>query len=225
MKMSTATKKAVDSTLNIFKVLDEKEYIRIRDMINSFSTEDQLIEFLINPISIYTEPLKEPTGSILNKIIDSEGIIIDEIMNLPYIHKVEVDGVLYPVKSRKKLTMIPTYIRRNMQISIKEGKTSTSSNTSDVTGMSAGSAKNGQFSDTETTTILQHNGMDILKEVLGPLSHDAKAKKVYKSSLVKTGTVAMKDLPESDSKGVHMLMDQILKEMGIDSDLVTHPEE
>ncbi|MGL5718549.1 MAG: hypothetical protein ACRCX2_36430 [Paraclostridium sp.] len=218
-------KAAVDSTLSIFKMLEESEYLRIKDLINSFTKEEELIEFLINPINIYFEPTKEPSGLTLNKIIDKERIIISEPVYLPYKAKVEVDGELYPVRTNKRVTILHTYVRKNQQIANKEARSANTGSVSDILGMAAGGDRVGTFSDSEWAVMLQQNNFNVLKELCGPASADIGQKKEFRSKLVTMGEVSLADLPEDvNNKRALLYLDHKLKEMGIDSSLIKYPE-
>lgn len=216
---------AIISTLGIFKPLDEDMYIRVKDIIDSFEDKEDLIQFLINPIPFYTEQTREPSGVNLNKVAAQERMILSEPVYLGFKGKVEVDGVMHPIRSMKNLYIGPSYIRKNQQISNKEAKSATSDNTQDILGQAAGSDKVGTFSDAEWTTCLQHNTYNIIKELNGPASHDVEQKKVFRNSMMTLGEVSLADLPESvENKRSLMYLDQMLKMMDIDSDLIKFPE-
>ena len=220
-----ALKEAVESTLAIFKLLDTKEYIRVKELIESYTKEEDLINFLINPINVYFEPRQEPTGLVLNAIKAKERIIVSEHMYMPFKGKVNVDGVSYPIRTAKRLTIYHTYVRKNQQIALKEAKSADTKSVSDILGMSAGGDKVGTFSDAEWTTCLQQNNFNVIKELCGPGSADLGQKKEMRTQLMNSGEVSLTDLPDStDNKRVLHYLDHVLKSMGMDSDLVQFPE-
>ncbi|MGL5766516.1 MAG: hypothetical protein ACRCX8_12840 [Sarcina sp.] len=197
----------------------------VKDIIDGFTRKEDLIEFLINPVNFYSSPTKEPSGLALNKVSDSERIILSEYAYMPFKGKVEVDGVFYPVRTLKKLCIYPTYIRKNQQIANKEAKSANSDNNTNILGQAAGGDKVGTFSDAEWTVCLQHNLYNITKELNGPASHDLAQKKVYRSTMMNLGEVSLKDLPENvENKRSIVYLDQTLKMMGIDTDLIKFPE-
>lgn len=216
---------AIKSRLNIFKELDSAMYDMVKDTIESFKRKEDLIEYLINPVPFYTTPTKEPSGATLNKISTSERIILTEKVYMPFKAKVEIDGVKYPVQTLKKLTIYPSYVRKNQQIANKEAKSATSENTTNILGQAAGSDKVGTFSDAEWTVCLQHGLYNVTKELNGPASHDMEQKKVYRNTMMNLGEVSLKELPDAvENKRSLIYLDQMLKTMGIDSDLIQYPE-
>lgn len=218
-------REAIESTLRIYKTLDENMYNMVKDLISSFDDKEDLIQFLINPIPFYTEQTKEPSGIVLNRVAKQERIILSEPVYLGFKGKVIVDGKEYPVRSMKNLYIGPSYVRKNQQISNKEAKSATADNTQDVLGQAAGSDKVGTFSDAEWTTCLQHNTYNIIKELNGPASHDVEQKKVFRNNMMAVGEVSLEDLPDSvENKRSLLYLDQMLKMMDIDSDLIKYPE-
>lgn len=219
-------REAINSRINIFTLLGDAQMLSmVKDTIESFRKKEDLVEYLINPVPFYTAPLAEPSGLVLNKVCDSERIILAEHVYMPFKGKVVVDGVEYPVRSHKRLCIYPSYIRKNQQISNKEAKSATSENTTNILGQAAGSDKVGTFSDAEWTVCLQHNLYNITKELNGPASHDMEAKKVYRNTMMNLGEVNLSDLPDTvESKRSIVYLDHMLKMMGIDTDLIQYPE-
>lgn len=215
--------KAVAQTLeNIYMLEAEHEdkdnYERIKEVMEGFKTEDDLIQFLITPPNVYFEPRQEPTRKVLRAITKKRGIINTEHVRFPHQFQDENGrGAL----SQKKLTMYPLYVRANQQISMKEGKSAKEDTSRDITGMVTGKgARSGAFTDAEITVSIAQHAENVMKELLGPGSHDAVSKRAMKQSIIKTGQVSLKDLPDSpENKKSNIYLREVLRAYGIDTDL------
>ena len=224
-------KLAISETLKVLKQIDEHNYLLIKDLIESYDISkpkdvDALIELLINPPPGYHTPGGEPKANTLNAIKDSEGIILSERVYIPHTGKITGDdGKLYSPLSAKKLTMYHTYVRKNQQISVKEAKSSGSTDSTNVLGMAAGADKVGTFSNTEWTICLRHGQYNTLKELNGPASQNLEQKRKFRSDLLTTGKVSLTDLPDmSEDRKALVFLHHTLLSMGIDSDLIIYPE-
>lgn len=200
------------------KHTEKSNYERIKEMLEECKTEDELVKILIEPPNVYFEPRQEPTREVLRAVTAKRKIINTEYIRFPHQFRDEQGrGAL----SSKKLTMYPLYIRANQQISQKEGKSAKDDTSRDVTGMVTGKgSKSGAFSDAEILVGLSQHAEAVMRELLGPSSHDAVAKKAMKQSIIKTGQVSLKDLPDSpDNKKSNIYLREILRAYGIDTDL------
>lgn len=214
--------KAIKNTLDIFEQLDPANADRIRNEMESM-TRQELVEYLINPMQIYFDPGKEPKPTVLDRIIAKEKIILTEQVEMPHIYR-NKDGK--GVLTRKKLTILPLYARANQQIAMKEGKAASENVTRNIAGQVTGkAAKSGQFSDSELTVTIGHDMNNVMRELMGPASHDLVSKKEMKQSIIKTGEVSLKDLTDnSTNKKSLKYFSEILKSMDIDTDLIDAPE-
>lgn len=214
--------KAIKNTLDIMEMLDPANADRVRDEMQSL-TRQELIEYLINPMQIYFDPGKEPRPSVLDKVIAKEKIVLTEQVEMPHIAR-NKDGK--GVVTRKKLTILPLYARANQQIAMKEGKAASENITRNIAGQVTGkAAKSGQFSDSELTVTIGHGLDNIMKELMGPASHDLVSKKEMKQSIIKTGEVSLKNLTDSSANKKSLkYFSEILRSMDIDTDLVEPPE-
>ena len=214
--------KAIKNTLDIMEMLDPDNADRVRDEMQSL-TRQELIEYLINPMQIYFDPGKEPRPSVLDKVIAKEKIVLTEQVEMPHISR-NKDGK--GVVTRKKLTILPLYARANQQIAMKEGKAASENITRNIAGQVTGkAAKSGQFSDSELTVTIGHGLDNIMKELMGPASHDLVSKKEMKQSIIKTGEVSLKNLTDSSANKKSLkYFSEILRSMDIDTDLVEPPE-
>lgn len=214
--------KSIENTLDIFEMLDPDNYLRVKDDMESM-TREELINFLINPIQVYFDPGNEIKPSILDKVISKEKIVITEPVEMKHI-SMNKDGK--GVITRKSLTILPLYARANQQIAMKEGKAASENITRNIAGQVTGkAAKSGQFSDAELTVTIGHDVNNIMRELMGPASHDLVSKKEMKQSIIKTGEVSLKNLTDNaENKKSLRYFAEILKSMDIDTDLVEPPQ-
>lgn len=207
---------AVSETIRVFKELDEAEGARIEELLSSCEDRDQLVEYLINILNFYAQPNRH----VLRKIRESEEIINQEYVRLPHVNQKDGKGVL----SNKKLLILPLYVRANQQIALKEGKAAQESNLRNITGQVTGASKSGSLSDSEICTLIGNGSPNIIREMLGPASHDLVAKREMKQSIIRTGDVSLNDLTDSpENKKSLRYMSEVLKAYGLDNDLVDIP--
>lgn len=214
--------KSIKNTLDIFEILDPANADRLRNEMESM-TRQELIDYLINPIQIYFDPGNEIKPVVLDKVINKEKIILTEQVEMRHIYRNKAGkGVL----TRKKLTILPLYARANQQIAMKEGKAASENVTRNIAGQVTGkAAKSGQFSDSELTVTIGHDMNNVMRELMGPASHDLVSKKEMKQSIIKTGEVSLKDLTDnSQNKKSLKYFSEILRSMDIDTDLIDTPE-
>lgn len=207
---------AVSETIRVFKMLDESEGARIEELLTTCEDRDQLVEYLINILNFYAQPNRH----VLRRIRESEQIINQEYVHLPHVNIRNGKGVL----SNKKLLILPLYVRANQQIALKEGKAAQESTLRNITGQVTGASKSGSLSDSEIATLIGNGSPNIIKEMLGPASHDLVAKREMKQSIIRTGDVSLKDLTDSpENKKSLRYMSEVLKAYGLDNDLVDVP--
>lgn len=207
---------AVSETIRVFKMLDESEGARIEELLTTCEDRDQLVEYLINILNFYAQPNRH----VLRRVRESEQIINQEYVHLPHVNIRNGKGVL----SNKKLLILPLYVRANQQIALKEGKAAQESTLRNITGQVTGSSKSGSLSDSEICTLIGNGSPNIIKEMLGPASHDLVAKREMKQSIIRTGDVSLKDLTDSpENKKSLRYMSEVLKAYGLDNDLVDVP--
>lgn len=221
IKVSPKVKEAINSRLHILSILSKENYDECVNTLNSFKTEKDIINYLIEPMPFYFEPTKEPSRQLLNKVIKEEGIIIEEQFHYPHIMKDENgNGIL----STKKFCSFPLYVRRNQQIAMKEGKSAKSSHERDVSGAVSGDSQAGVFTMEELAAVIAQGSYNVIKEFLGPGSTNMKAKEEIKSQIYNKGEASMDELPEHMAiSGSVRQMDHILKALGYDSDIVGTP--
>ena len=205
--------------LDIRQMIGDKYYQEMLEYLQSQKTEADLVNFLINPVGLYTEPTKEPKLEVLTAIIDKYGIVIDE--QFEFRHE-SMDENGNGVINDKKLTCMPLYVRANQQIADKEGKSAEEDTGRNVAGqVSSKTSKSGAFTDSEISVAIAQDANAVMEELLGPSSHDLTAKKEMKAQLYKTGSVKLKDLTQqSGNKRSLMYFSEILKSISIDSDLI-----
>lgn len=207
---------AVSETIRVFKMLDESEGARIEELLTTCEDRDQLVEYLINILNFYAQPNRH----VLRRVRESEQIINQEYVHLPHVNIRNGKGVL----SNKKLLILPLYVRANQQIALKEGKAAQESTLRNITGQVTGASKSGSLSDSEIATLIGNGSPNIIKEMLGPASHDLVAKREMKQSIIRTGDVSLKDLTDSpENKKSLRYMSEVLKAYGLDNDLVDVP--
>ena len=207
---------AVSETIRVFKMLDESEGARIEELLTTCEDIDQLVEYLINILNFYAQPNRH----VLRRVRESEQIINQEYVHLPHVNIRNGKGVL----SNKKLLILPLYVRANQQIALKEGKAAQESTLRNITGQVTGASKSGSLSDSEIATLIGNGSPNIIKEMLGPASHDLVAKREMKQSIIRTGDVSLKDLTDSpENKKSLRYMSEVLKAYGLDNDLVDVP--
>lgn len=207
---------AVSETIRVFKMLDESEGARIEELLTTCEDRDQLVEYLINILNFYAQPNRH----VLRRVRESEQIINQEYVHLPHVNIRNDKGVL----SNKKLLILPLYVRANQQIALKEGKAAQESTLRNITGQVTGASKSGSLSDSEIATLIGNGSPNIIKEMLGPASHDLVAKREMKQSIIRTGDVSLKDLTDSpENKKSLRYMSEVLKAYGLDNDLVDVP--
>lgn len=207
---------AVSETIRVFKMLDESEGARIEELLTTCEDRDQLVEYLINILNFYAQPNRH----VLRRVRESEQIINQEYVHLPHVNIRNGKGVL----SNKKLLILPLYVRANQQIALKEGKAAQESILRNITGQVTGASKSGSLSDSEIATLIGNGSPNIIKEMLGPASHDLVAKREMKQSIIRTGDVSLKDLTDSpENKKSLRYMSEVLKAYGLDNDLVDVP--
>ena len=197
-------------------MLDESEGARIEELLTTCEDRDQLVEYLINILNFYAQPNRH----VLRRVRESEQIINQEYVHLPHVNIRNGKGVL----SNKKLLILPLYVRANQQIALKEGKAAQESTLRNITGQVTGASKSGSLSDSEIATLIGNGSPNIIKEMLGPASHDLVAKREMKQSIIRTGDVSLKDLTDSpENKKSLRYMSEVLKAYGLDNDLVDVP--
>ena len=207
---------AVSETIRVFKMLDESEGARIEELLTTCEDRDQLVEYLMNILNFYAQPNRH----VLRRVRESEQIINQEYVHLPHVNIRNGKGVL----SNKKLLILPLYVRANQQIALKEGKAAQESTLRNITGQVTGASKSGSLSDSEIATLIGNGSPNIIKEMLGPASHDLVAKREMKQSIIRTGDVSLKDLTDSpENKKSLRYMSEVLKAYGLDNDLVDVP--
>ena len=207
---------AVSETIRVFKMLDESEGARIEELLTTCEDRDQLVEYLINILNFYAQPNRH----VLRRVRESEQIINQEYVHLPHVNMRNGKGVL----SNKKLLILPLYVRANQQIALKEGKAAQESTLRNITGQVTGASKSGSLSDSEIATLIGNGSPNIIKEMLGPASHDLVAKREMKQSIIRTGDVSLKDLTDSpENKKSLRYMSEVLKAYGLDNDLIDVP--
>lgn len=210
---------AQESVMEMLLMLDKENAQRIEDLWDGLSDEE-LIFNLTNMQNLYFAPNAYPSKQTLDKIIKKRRIITQE--KFIFYDQTDEDGVGY-LGSRDNTCYILT-VRRNQQITSKESVVATKAEIRDVTNQVAGTDKKGQYSDTEISVAVAHGAHAINKELLGAASHDMKAKSIYREKLSMNGEVSLTDLPnEPQNKKSLILIDEVLKMMGFDSDLVTTP--
>lgn len=209
----------INRKLDVRQMLGEKYYNEMLDYIQSQKSEKDLVEFLINPVGVYTEPTKEPKLPVLTSIIEKYGIILDEQFEFKH-ESMDENG--NGVINDKKLICVPLYVRANQQIADKEGKSAEDDMGRNVAGqVSSKTSKSGAFTDSEITVTIAQDANAVMQELLGPSSHDLVAKKEMKAQIYKNGTVKLKDLPQSSAnKRSLQYFSEILKSISIDNDLV-----
>lgn len=217
-KLQLAANRAVEKMMDV----DEKNGLRIKDLLESCTKEEDLVNLLINPFSFYTEPTKEPKKEVLSRVIEKYRIITTERFHIPHMAKDENgNGVL----TNKRLSAFPLYVRSNQQIALKEGKSAKEDTSRNITGQVAGKkARSGAFTDAEITVAAAQGADSVMYELLGAGSHDLEAKKDLKKQIYTKGEASLKDLSnESKDKKSLIYFDEILKGLGLDSDLVSPP--
>lgn len=209
----------INRKLDIRLMIGEKHYLEMIDMLQNQKTEADLVNFLINPVGLYTEPTKEPKLEVLTAVVEKYGIIQDE--QFEFRHE-SIDENGHGVINDKKLTCSPLYVRANQQIADKEGKSAESDSGRNVAGqVSSKESKSGAFTDAEIAVAIAQDADAVLEELLGPASHDLTAKKEMKAQIYKSGSVKLKDLPKSSKdKRSLIYFSEILKSISIDNDLV-----
>ena len=200
-------------------MLGEKHYTEMIDYLESQKNEADMIKFLTTPVGVYAEPTKEPKIDVLTAIVEKYGIIISEQWEFRH-ESMDENG--RGVINDKQLSCYPLYVRANQQIGDKEGKSAESDSGRNVAGqVSSKESKSGAFTDSEITVGIAQSADAVMKELLGPASHDLAAKKEMKRELYQTGKASLKSLPnDSSNKRSVTYFDHILKALGIDTDLV-----
>lgn len=216
-------KLAISETLKVIDMFESPENSsRVRSEMESMPNEEALKDYLCEEMTIYMKPFHEISKNIIDKIIKSERIIISEHLSLPHVMSDENgNGIV----SRKKHIMIPLPVRSNQQRSFKEGASASNDDQRNVANQFTGDARKGTLSDTEISTLTSQGGDTILKELLGVTSHDTVAYNEMRQKIIQTGEVSLKDLTnESKNKGSLLMMDQILKHLGFDTNIIETPE-
>lgn len=209
----------INHKLDIRQMLGEKHYNEMIDYLESQKNEADMIKFLTTPVGVYAEPTKEPKIDVLTAIVEKYGIIISEQWEFRH-ESMDENG--RGVINDKQLSCYPLYVRANQQIGDKEGKSAESDSGRNVAGqVSSKESKSGAFTDSEITVGIAQSADAVMKELLGPASHDLAAKKEMKRELYQTGKASLKSLPnDSSNKRSVTYFDHILKALGIDTDLV-----
>lgn len=209
----------INHKLDIRQMLGEKHYTEMIDYLESQKNEADMIKFLTTPVGVYAEPTKEPKIDVLTAIVEKYSIIISEQWEFRH-ESMDENG--RGVINDKQLSCYPLYVRANQQIGDKEGKSAESDSGRNVAGqVSSKESKSGAFTDSEITVGIAQSADAVMKELLGPASHDLAAKKEMKRELYQTGKASLKSLPnDSSNKRSVTYFDHILKALGIDTDLV-----
>lgn len=222
VKVRPEVKHCIEDTLRILNMLDKENAERVKDLIEQMKTEEEIVKFLITPINMYHESGKEPTRRTLDKVVQSEKIIIQEKAHLP--HKMigpNGKGVI----SHKERLMIPVIVRANQQVAMKEGKSAKNDTNRNLAGQVTGKdARSGALTDSEIMVLIAHNADNVLKELMGPASHDIEGSKQMKREIMRKGTVSLKELPqESKNKKGNVYLSHVMRAIGVDTDLVESP--
>lgn len=214
---------AVNETLKVIAMFNSPENLeRIKSEMESCKSEDELEEYLCEELTIYMKPFHEVSKTVIDHIVKAERIILTEYIATPHVMK-DADG--NGVVSRKKHLMLPLPIRSNQQRSFKEGSSASNDDQRNSANQFTGDAKKGTMSDTEIVTVTSQGGDEVLKELLGVTSHDSVAYKEARAEIIRSGEASLKNLTnESKNKGSLLMMDQIMKHLGFDTDLIESPE-
>ena len=218
-KRSPEIQKAMDFVIGEIEVLSPTNVQKILALWDDM-TDEELIENLCNLQNLYHSPGKEPTKQVLQKMIARNRVIVQERFRIFDTNPDDPKGI---IPAREACCYILP-IRRNQQISAKESSVATKAEVRDITNQVTGEDKKAQHSDTEIATTIAHGGYAINRELMGAASHDMVAKSIYRDELSQKGEVSLKDLPNNpENKKSLILIDQVLKMMGYDSDLVSTP--
>ena len=214
---------AVNETLRVIKMFNSPENLdRIQSEMENCKNEEELEEYLCEELTLYMKPFNEISKTVIDKIVKAERIILTEHIATPHVFKDENgNGIV----SRKKHLILPLPIRSNQQRSFKEGSSASNDDQRNSANQFSGDAKKGTMSDTEIVTITSQGGDNVLKELLGVTSHDSVAYKEARAEIIRNGEASLKNLTnESSNKGSLLMMDQIMKHLGFDTDLIETPE-
>lgn len=211
---------AISRTIAKAEALSPINAMRIADMIQNIESEEKLVEFLCTPMTFYYEPGSEPVDTTLKKVIKDFGIILTERMHLPHVAQFDGKGVL----SNKHLMMLPMYIWATQQISRKEGASAKTDEVRNIAGQASGESKKGSFTDAEVAVAIAQNADAVMREALGPGSHDLVAKRELKAEIYKTGDASLKNVSNDSKNKIGLIyLNEVLKVLGIDTDLVETP--
>ena len=218
-KRSPELQATMDFVIGEIEVLSPTNVQRILALWDDMEDEE-LIENLCNHQNLYHDPGKEPTKQVLQKMINRNRVIVQERFRVYDTNPDDPKGIL----TAREACCYILPIRRNQQISAKESSVATKAEVRDITNQVTGEDKKAQHSDTEIATTIAHGGYAINRELMGAASHDMVAKSVYRDALSQVGEISLKDLPNNpENKKSLILIDQVLKMMGYDSDLVSTP--
>jgi len=226
VKVGDKTKKAIDNTLRIFSYFGKSGKQFQDDLlttIDNIPNEQRIIELLTKPLSIYMTTDTAPSLQDINNVIDKEEIIVDERFHMPFIMR---DSNGNGVLSNKKFTCLPLNIRRNQQISLKEGTSAEDSITRNDSGQVTGDSRSGQCSDDEMMQLLVQGSTNALAELYSSGSSNLKAKEAVRRSIQETGSVSLNDINIDAKDDMAILKSfHMLRALGIDTNILgTEPK-
>lgn len=221
IQLSPLVQSRVDETYKDLSMLSKYNAELFMDYLETCKTENEVVHYLINIMPFYQVTGKEVDRLTLQKFVDSEEIIINEKFHRPDKSKDEKGRGMIPIKTAMSL-ILP--IRRNQQVSFKEGKSAKDSSSRDVSGQVTSDSRSGALTDAELAVIIAHGGNAILKELMGPASADLKAKAEMKKQILATGTFSLNDLPD-DPTGKKSLLKfhHYMRAMGFDTNVIEEP--
>lgn len=226
IKVSANTQLAIDFMLEDYDTMGkcaEKTKIDFLQTLEACKTEEEIIQILIQPYTFYTDgPNTEPKREDIQRVIDKEGIVVDEVVECRWIAK---DSKGRGVESPYPLLILPLNVRRNQQIIMKEGKSAKSDSTRNVSGQVTSSDRSGAFTDAEVAVTIGHSAQALQKEFMGFASADPVAKRKAMEEIQNKGYVSLKDLPdESSNKMTLLMLHHYYMTAGWDTDLIRRPK-
>ncbi|MGL5719046.1 MAG: hypothetical protein ACRCX2_38955 [Paraclostridium sp.] len=197
MKTSHMTKfnnknipEAIYYNLDKLYKLDKKNYEMYKEFFENAS-ENEILETLNTPLTIYTEPRKEPDTNVVRKLLKSENIIVEEHFTLPFQY---INSEGKPTISRVKLLMLPIQARRLQQMSFKENKVALSKSTRNLTGQATGESRSGSLSDTEQLSLVAQGFSTVQKELNNSRSCNPVDAKAVRTQIEQSGKVELSKL-------------------------------
>ena len=179
--------------INVFNSLSEKQYF---DYIEKIKNNNYILP-------IYVPPFQQPSKEMISKALEIVNAKSRYYLNIPE----------YGTKTNNPVALGYLYFRKlEHQAAYKVNARSIGKyHTTTSQPVSGGKGGGQRFGEFETWCLVSHGAINVLRELMGPLSDDKKTKDEILSDIIQTGEASYKEPRKSHTKSlfdiyIHALM-------------------